>query len=124
LPVVRLPRYRERLHRDLELLEITYPTAALAGALSFLSPCVLPLVPPYLCYMAGVSIDEFRGEARSAATGRLLAAALAFVIGFSTVFILLGAGASTVGGLLRAWQREIAIVAGIVIILMGLNFLG
>ncbi len=113
-------------NREKQLLEIGFLTAALAGALSFLSPCVLPLVPPYLCYMAGVSVDQFRqgGEAPVAGRWALLSAALAFVLGFSTVFVLLGAGASTAGSFLRAWQREIAILAGMVIILMGLNFLG
>ncbi len=108
-------------------LDIGYPSAVLAGAISFLSPCVLPLVPPYLCYMAGISVDDFRGEGGSrplASRRALLMAALAFVLGFSTVFVALGAGASVVGAFLRAWQQELAIVAGIVIIVMGLNFLG
>ncbi len=107
--------------------DIGYPSAIAAGAISFLSPCVLPLVPPYLCYMAGVSVDDFRGVGTSrplATRIALLMAALAFVLGFSTVFVALGAGASVVGAFLRAWQQELAIVAGIVIIVMGLNFLG
>lgn len=107
------------------MLEISYLTAVLAGALSFLSPCVLPLVPPYLCYMAGISIEQFRGgDVKTSGRMPLLLAALAFVLGFSTVFVALGAGASTAGAFLRAWQQEIAIVAGLVIIAMGLNFLG
>ena len=114
-------------------VDVSYVSALGAGAISFLSPCVLPLVPPYLCYMAGVSVDQFRGQpgaaggaAVAAAPVRLplLIAAFAFVAGFSTVFVALGAGASTIGGLLRAYQQELAIIAGIVIILMGLNFLG
>ncbi|MEP4860167.1 MAG: cytochrome c biogenesis protein CcdA [Alphaproteobacteria bacterium] len=109
-------------------IDVGYASAVGAGALSFLSPCVLPLVPPYLCYMAGVSVEDFRnGNAATQVTGTklaLLGAAAAFVLGFSTVFVALGAGASTIGGLLRAWQEELAIVAGILIILMGLNFLG
>ena len=114
-------------------IDIGYMSAVGAGALSFLSPCVLPLVPPYLCYMAGVSIDDFRGEAVPAGGGTaavtparaaLAGAAVAFVLGFSTVFVALGAGASSVGGLLRAWQQEAAMVAGVLIIAMGLNFLG
>lgn len=106
-------------------IDIGYTSALLAGAISFLSPCVLPLVPPYLCYMAGVSVEDFR-QADTARNTRLalLAAAFAFVLGFSTVFTALGAGASTIGVLLRAWQQELAIAAGIVIIVMGLNFLG
>ena len=109
-------------------LDIGYVSAVGAGALSFLSPCVLPLVPPYLCYMAGVSMDDFRGEqgvtARAGARGALVTASVAFVLGFSTVFVALGAGASTIGRLLRVWQEPLAFVAGILIILMGLNFLG
>lgn len=118
-------------------IDIGYMSAVGAGALSFLSPCVLPLVPPYLCYMAGVSIDDFRGEAIVANGGSsagvvratsarlaLVGAALAFVLGFSTVFIAMGAGASSIGSFLRAYQQELSIVAGILIIAMGLNFLG
>ncbi len=122
-------------------IEISYMTALGAGAISFVTPCVLPLVPPYLCYMAGVSMDAFRNpviddsgiepDASGAATARmaavrlpLITAALAFVAGFTTVFVALGAGASTIGGLLRAYQTELAMVAGVVIIIMGLNFLG
>ena len=118
-------------------VDVSYLSALGAGAISFLSPCVLPLVPPYLCYMAGVSVDQFRGEDQAGEQGGgaavaevqavrlpLITAALAFVAGFSTVFVALGAGASTIGVLLRSYQSELAIVAGIVIIAMGLNFLG
>lgn len=110
-------------------IDVGYVSAVGAGALSFLSPCVLPLVPPYLCYMAGVSVDDFRGDAQSAAVASparlaLMSAAIAFVLGFTTVFVALGAGASTIGGFLRAWQQELGIAAGILIIVMGLNFLG
>ncbi|MBL8577148.1 MAG: cytochrome c biogenesis protein CcdA [Mesorhizobium sp.] len=109
-------------------LEVGYLTAMGAGALSFLSPCVLPLVPPYLCYMAGVSVDDFRAEgaaaAKSGARLALLLSSFAFVLGFSTVFVALGAGASTIGRLLRVWQEPLAMAAGVLIIIMGLNFLG
>jgi len=109
-------------------IDIGYPSALGAGALSFLSPCVLPLVPPYLCYMAGVSIEDFRGHGesarRTATRWALFGAACAFVLGFSTVFVALGAGASTIGRFLRMWQDTLAIVAGILIVVMGLNFLG
>jgi cytochrome c-type biogenesis protein len=109
-------------------VDVGYLSAVGAGAISFLSPCVLPLVPPYLCYMAGVTVDDFRagGEqaAKSGARTALILASIAFVLGFTTVFVALGAGASTIGRFLRAWQDTLAIVAGIVIIVMGLNFLG
>ena len=109
-------------------LDIGYVSAIGAGAISFLSPCVLPLVPPYLCYMAGVSVDDFRAEggiaARGPTRGALLYSSAAFVLGFSTVFIALGAGASTIGQFLRVYQETLAMVAGALIVLMGLNFLG
>jgi cytochrome c-type biogenesis protein len=110
-------------------VDVGYLSAVGAGAISFLSPCVLPLVPPYLCYMAGVSVEDFRGDGGAASrNGRarvaLIGTSLAFVLGFTTVFVALGAGASSIGAVLRAWQQELAIAAGIVIILMGLNFLG
>ncbi len=105
-----------------------YLTAAGAGALSFLSPCVLPLVPPYLCYMAGVTVEDFRADASTAKISpvrrALLLSSFCFVLGFTTVFVLLGAGASTIGAFLRMWQQEIAILAESIIIIMGLNFLG
>lgn len=109
-------------------LDVGYVSAVGAGALSFLSPCVLPLVPPYLCYMAGVSVDDFRASAsatvKSGARTALLFSSLAFVLGFTTVFVALGAGASSIGQLLRVWQEPLAMAAGVLIILMGLNFLG
>ena len=107
-------------------IDVSYVSALGAGALSFLSPCVLPLVPPYLCYMAGVSFEQFEDESKSARPQRraLILASLAFVLGFSTVFILLGAGATGIGQFLRAWQDVLAKVAGGIIIIMGLNFLG
>lgn len=109
-------------------VDVGYISAVGAGALSFLSPCVLPLVPPYLCYMAGVSVEDFRAEetaaAHPSARKALILTSLVFVLGFSTVFIALGAGASTIGRFLRVWQEPLGLAAGIVIILMGLNFLG
>lgn len=108
-------------------VDITWLSAFVAGALSFLSPCVLPLVPPYLCYMAGISVDEFRseGEKRTwAARSALIIASAAFVLGFTTIFIILGATATTVGQFVAQWREQLSIVAGVIIIIMGLNFLG
>ncbi|MCZ8181563.1 MAG: cytochrome c biogenesis protein CcdA [Beijerinckiaceae bacterium] len=106
--------------------ELTLPVIFFAGLLSFLSPCVLPLVPPYLCYLAGTSVSELSraGEIDRGLRRHALLAALFFVLGFSTVFIALGAGASLVGALLRAYAHILAQVAGVAIILMGLHFLG
>jgi hypothetical protein len=99
--------------------------ALLAGMLSFLSPCVLPLVPPYLIYLTGTSLERFADAQTKPRAGRqTIAAALLFVLGFSTVFVALGAGASVIGSVLRAYSGELAIVAGIAIVIMGLHFLG
>ncbi len=112
----------------MSIAEISLWSALLAGALSFLSPCVLPLVPPYLCYMAGVSVDQFRGEGAgvaAVATRRaVLGAAVLFTLGFATVFVALGAGASTIGVLLRQHLDLLSKIGGLIIIAMGLNFLG
>jgi cytochrome c-type biogenesis protein len=94
--------------------------AALAGVLSFLSPCVLPIVPPYLAFMAGASAHEVRDRGDL----RLLRAAAFFVLGLSTVFLLLGLAASALGRLFLGHQREMAFAAGVVIVVFGLNFLG
>ncbi|NRP73791.1 hypothetical protein ILFOPFJJ_04705 [Ensifer psoraleae] len=111
----------------MSIADISIWTAILAGALSFLSPCVLPLVPPYLCYMAGVSVDQFRGgdTVAVASTRRaVLSAALFFTLGFATVFVALGAGASSIGLLLRQYMDLLSRIGGIIIIVMGLHFLG
>ena len=107
--------------------ELTAGIAFLAGLLSFVSPCVLPLVPPYLCFIAGVSLDELAsrdGENPKAARRAVIGSALAFVAGFTTVFVALGASASVVGRLLARHIDIFAIVAGVLIIVMGLHFLG
>ncbi len=99
--------------------------ALLAGMLSFLSPCVLPLVPPYLVYLTGASLERLTDDdPKTGSTRETVFAALLFVAGFSTVFIALGASASALGGLLRAYSYWLSIVAGIAIIVMGLHFLG
>src|SRR5665213_3026187 len=98
------------------VVDVTYGGAGLAGLVSFLSPCVLPLVPPYLCYMAGVSLDQLTGQAaEEVARHRVMLSALAFVLGFSTVFIALGASASVVGQLVRSHLGVLSIVGGAII---------
>jgi cytochrome c-type biogenesis protein len=105
--------------------DVTVVAALLAGMLSFLSPCVLPLVPPYLVYLTGASLERLAdAEAKPQVRRHTLAAALLFVFGFSTVFVALGASASAIGALLRAYSGVLAILAGIAIIVMGLHFLG
>ena len=95
--------------------------ALLAGFLSFLSPCVLPIVPPYLAYMGGISMGEMR-----AGTGRrrIILPALFFVLGLSTVFLFLGFTASIFGRFFLENQEVLAKVSGAVVIVFGLHFLG
>ena len=105
--------------------DVTIFAALFAGLLSFLSPCVLPLVPPYLIYLAGTSLERFAdAEPEPQVRWETVGAAALFVAGFSTVFVGLGASASAFGTLIRAYADKLAIVAGIVIIAMGLHFLG
>ena len=107
------------------LIDVPLGGALIAGLLSFVSPCVLPLVPPYLCYMAGVSLDQLTGQASDTVARRtVLFAALAFVLGFTTVFVALGATASAIGRLVASYLDILAVVAGVLIIVMGLHFLG
>jgi cytochrome c-type biogenesis protein len=105
--------------------DVTFLAALIAGLVSFLSPCVLPLVPPYLVYLAGASLERFADKEPEPRVKRetVLAACL-FVLGFSTVFVALGASASAVGSLIRAYSGPLATIAGIIIIIMGLHFLG
>ncbi len=106
-------------------MNVTIVAALLAGMLSCLSPCVLPLVPPYLVYLTGTSLERFAAAEMTPRVRReTLVAALLFVLGFSTVFIALGASASEIGAVLRAFSGQLAIIAGIGIIIMGLHFLG
>ena len=107
------------------MLDVTFGAAFLAGLLSFVSPCVLPIVPPYLCYLAGVSFDQLQDEEVAPGTGRrILFSAIAFVLGFATVFIALGATASVVGQTIARHFDTMAVIAGLVIAAMGLHFLG
>lgn len=105
--------------------DVTIFAALLAGLVSFLSPCVLPLVPPYLVYLAGTSLERLaEAEPPPRVKRETVFAAVLFVAGFSTVFVALGASASAMGALVRFYSNELAIVAGVIIIVMGLHFLG
>jgi cytochrome c-type biogenesis protein len=122
---------------------VTIVAALLAGMLSFLSPCVLPLVPPYLVYLTGTSLERLAdADTRPHARGDMLAAALLFVLGFSTVFVALGIAAGLIGqiqlGLLAAVEElkeltgvplptrfnPLAVLGGLIIVVMGLHFIG
>ncbi|MDE3123216.1 MAG: sulfite exporter TauE/SafE family protein [Paracoccaceae bacterium] len=110
-------------------LDVSFGGAALAGLLSFLSPCILPMVPFYLCYMAGISMQELRGDGGAAALQpgahrRLVASAVAFALGVTTIFVLLGLGATALGSAFIAWKTQLSWVAGAVLLVFGLHFLG
>lgn len=96
--------------------------ALLAGVLSFLSPCVLPIVPPYLAYMSGVSLQDLQNN--TASRNRALLPALFFVLGLSTVFLFLGFTASAIGVAFLQFQGYFNTVAGILVMLFGLHFIG
>ena len=96
--------------------------ALMAGIISFLSPCVLPIVPPYLAYMSGVSLNDMSSEA--AARRRAIVAALFFVMGLSTVFLILGFTASAFGAFFLQNQILFSQISGVVVIIFGIHFLG
>jgi len=102
--------------------DVTLAGAFLAGLISFLSPCVLPLVPGYISMLSGIGMEQLRQGQQP--KGGLFSSALAFVIGFSVVFIGFGASASAVGGFLRQNRALLAPVAGALIVLFGLHLLG
>ena len=107
------------------MLDVSFGGAFLAGLLSFVSPCVLPIVPPYLAYLAGLSFSQVSSDAldRNSAR-RILHSSIAFVLGFTTVFVALGATASFLGQTLARYFDVLSIVAGVLILVMGLHFLG
>jgi len=103
-------------------MDVSVFSALVAGLLSFLSPCVLPLVPGYISMLSGIGVEQLKeGEG---ATGRLLTSALAFVIGFSIVFITFGASATAVGAFLVKNRNLLAPIAGALIVLFGLHLVG
>ena len=117
------------------LQDVTLWTALIAGIISFISPCVLPLVPPYLAFMGGVSVQELSNEKSNTETLGTMAlrnpvklrvgiTTLCFVLGFTTVFVLLGATASVLGQTLAQYLSVLTTIAGVAVIIMGLHFLG
>jgi cytochrome c-type biogenesis protein len=104
-------------------VDVSYFGAFLGGLLSFVSPCVLPLVPPYLGFLGGVTFEQLE-QPGAAAMRRVFAGALAFVLGFATVFVTMGLGASAIGQAIARYFDILSIVAGAVIIVFGLHLLG
>ena len=107
-------------------MDVTYFGALIAGLLSFLSTCVLPLVPPYLCFLGGTTFDQLTGEdeTQSHVYQTVIMSSVAFVLGFTTVFVILGATATMAGQLVAENLPILARIAGVIIIIAGLHFLG
>jgi len=103
---------------------ITAGIAFLAGLVSFVSPCVLPLVPAYLSLLTGESVEDLKSETMAAARVQTLAHAVAFVIGFSVIFIALGLTASAIGSALDAHRSLIAQIGGVLVVILGLHMMG
>lgn len=108
------------------MLEISLVGALTAGLLSFFTPCILPMVPFYLSYLGGLSIAELRGDGRiaSGAQKRLLVSALMFALGVTTIFMLLGMGATALGKLFGQHIDALSYIAAAVLLVFGLHFLG
>lgn len=104
---------------------VTLLAAFAAGFLSFVSPCVLPLIPGYISFVSGVSLDEIRGDHPTAASRvQVFVTSLAFVIGFSIVFVALGASATEIGKFLFARLPILSKIAGVVLVIFGLHTMG
>ncbi len=103
---------------------VSFPAAFLAGFLSFLSPCVLPLIPAYFTFITGFSLEELTEDRNSEIRKKVVFSTVSFVCGFSLVFILMGASASYLGSLIFNHRQTIRIIGGVLIILMGVHLTG
>ena len=104
--------------------QVPYYAAFVAGLLSFFSPCVLPLIPAYFTFITGFSIDDLSGESDLKTRKKIFLSTIAYVCGFSLVFILMGASASYLGGLIYKYKEIIRIIGGVLIILFGIHLTG
>jgi cytochrome c-type biogenesis protein len=105
-------------------LQVNVATAFLAGLISFVSPCVLPLIPAYLSFLTGSSLEELKAQQGLVQRGRVMLHAVAFVTGFTIVFMLLGLSASAIGGVFVEYKDWVARIGGLVVIVLGLNMIG
>lgn len=105
-------------------LSVNIFTAFLAGIVSFVSPCVLPLIPAYLSFLTGSSLEELKAQSDTASRARTMLHALAFVAGFTVVFMAIGLSASALGSVFVDYKDWIARIGGAVVILLGLNMIG
>ena len=108
----------------MEITTISFPIAFVAGVLTFLSPCILPLIPVYISYITGISFDELKEGKAKDIRKKTLTHSLLFILGFSMVFVALGASASYVGQLLIVHKATMARIGGAIIILFGLYLMG
>jgi len=103
---------------------ITFPAAFAAGLLSFFSPCILPLIPAYFTFITGFSLEELTGEQVGSIRRKVIVATMAFGLGFSLIFILLGASASFLGGLATRYHQVVRVAGGLLIVIFGLHLTG
>ena len=103
---------------------ISFPAAFMAGLLSFFSPCILPLIPGYFTFITGFSLEKLTQDEQAEIRRKVVFSTLLFVLGFSFVFILMGASASYLGGLFFQYRKFIRIVGGILIIVLGIHLIG
>jgi cytochrome c-type biogenesis protein len=103
---------------------IPYPAAFVAGLLSFFSPCILPLIPAYFTFITGFSLEELTGSHTAEIRKKVVLSTMLYVLGFSLVFILMGASASYLGGVIFKFKDWIRIIGGVLIILLGIHLTG
>jgi cytochrome c-type biogenesis protein len=103
---------------------ISFPAAFMAGLLSFFSPCILPLIPGYFTFITGFSLEKLTQDEQAEIRRKVVFSTLLFVLGFSFVFVLMGASASYLGGLFFQYRKFIRIVGGILIIVLGIHLIG
>ena len=103
---------------------VPYSAAFLAGLFSFFSPCILPLVPAYFTFITGFSLEELTGDPDAAVKKRVFLSTVSYVLGFSFVFILMGASASYLGGFIYDYRNYIRIIGGILIVILGIHLTG
>jgi cytochrome c-type biogenesis protein len=104
--------------------QLNLATAFLAGLVSFVSPCVLPLVPSYLSFLTGTSLEDLKAETSAQAKLHVLGHALAFIAGFTVIFVAIGLSASAIGGIFADHKRIVEIAGGAVIVVLGLHMMG
>ncbi len=105
-------------------LVLAVPVALVAGLVSFFSPCVLPLLPGYLSYATGLSGADLANGVAGTRRGRMLLGSVLFVLGFATVFVILGSASGALGSWLVEWEGRLTVVLGVVMVVLGLAFAG